>query len=183
LKLKFFSGMAAASARAICGRVGASTGEHEARRIGANGDKNPVPLARAFCRQLRMSMARDRGKPSADRTQPTSAARFDARLIELDGTPNKGRLGANGDSRGFRWAAARASAKRLRPATLFANPGWGSGRTTLPVPMMNILNGGRGIADNNVDFPGVHGDAGGRAIVFRGAALGRRSFSYASKAC
>jgi hypothetical protein len=53
---------------------------------------------------------------------------------------------------------------------------------TLPVPMMNILNGGKH-ADNNVDFPGVHDSAVGRGELLAGAADGRRDASTTSRRC
>jgi enolase len=73
---------------------------------------------------------------------------LDARMIELDGTENKGRLGANAIL-AVSMAAARASAYSL-DLPLYRYLG-GAGVNTLPVPMMNILNGGAH-ADNNVDF-------------------------------
>ena len=73
---------------------------------------------------------------------------LDARMIELDGTPNKGRLGANAIL-AVSMAAARASARAFE-LPLFRYLG-GAAANTLPVPMMNILNGGAH-ADNNVDF-------------------------------
>ena len=73
---------------------------------------------------------------------------LDARMIELDGTENKGRLGANAIL-AVSMAAARASAYSLE-IPLYRYLG-GAGANTLPTPMMNILNGGAH-ADNNVDF-------------------------------
>jgi len=73
---------------------------------------------------------------------------LDARMIELDGTENKGRLGANA-LLSVSMAAARASAQTL-DIPLYRYLG-GAGANTLPTPMMNILNGGAH-ADNNVDF-------------------------------
>jgi enolase len=73
---------------------------------------------------------------------------LDARMIELDGTANKGRLGANAIL-SVSMAAARASAYSL-DIPLYRYLG-GAGANTLPTPMMNILNGGAH-ADNNVDF-------------------------------
>ena len=73
---------------------------------------------------------------------------LDARMIELDGTENKGRLGANA-LLSVSMAAARASALSL-DVPLYRYLG-GAGANTLPTPMMNILNGGAH-ADNNVDF-------------------------------
>ena len=73
---------------------------------------------------------------------------LDAKMIELDGTENKGRLGANAIL-AVSMAAARASALSL-DIPLYRYLG-GAGANTLPLPMMNILNGGAH-ADNNVDF-------------------------------
>jgi enolase len=73
---------------------------------------------------------------------------LDQKMIELDGTDNKGRLGANAIL-SVSMAAARASAESLK-VPLYRYLG-GAGANTLPVPMMNILNGGAH-ADNNVDF-------------------------------
>lgn len=72
----------------------------------------------------------------------------DKRLLELDGTPNKGKLGANA-LLGVSLAVAKAAALSLG-LTLFQYIGGVNGKT-LPVPMMNILNGGSH-ADNNVDI-------------------------------
>src|SRR6476469_5212177 len=76
---------------------------------------------------------------------------IDKFMIELDGTPNKGRLGANallGVSMALARASAAAAGKPLYEhlATLYAR-----GTPSLPVPMMNILNGGAH-ADSSVDF-------------------------------
>jgi len=69
-------------------------------------------------------------------------------MIEMDGTPNKARLGANATV-GVSMAVARAAAL-TKGIPLYAYLG-GAEATRLPVPMMNILNGGRH-ADNSVDF-------------------------------
>lgn len=73
---------------------------------------------------------------------------IDRLLIELDGTPNKSKLGANA-TLGVSLAVAKAAADAL-DLPLYRYLG-GVNAYTLPVPMMNILNGGRH-ADNNVDF-------------------------------
>lgn len=73
---------------------------------------------------------------------------LDAEMIDLDGTPNKGRLGANAIL-GVSLAAARAAAESLE-LPLYRYVG-GVNANLLPTPMMNILNGGVH-ADNNVDF-------------------------------
>ncbi|MDB5686384.1 MAG: enolase [Rhizorhabdus sp.] len=73
---------------------------------------------------------------------------IDARMIELDGTPNKSRLGANAIL-GVSLAVARAAAD-ARGLPLYRYIG-GVAAQTLPVPMMNIINGGMH-ADNPIDF-------------------------------
>ena len=73
---------------------------------------------------------------------------LDARMLELDGTPNKGNLGANAIL-GVSLAAARAAAQ-LTGQPLYRYVG-GVNANTLPIPMMNILNGGSH-ADNCIDF-------------------------------
>jgi enolase len=79
---------------------------------------------------------------------PADQAALDRTLIELDGTPNKGRLGANAIL-GVSLAAARAAAAEA------GLPLWrylgGEAAHVMPVPMMNVLNGGAH-ADNKVDF-------------------------------
>ena len=80
--------------------------------------------------------------------EPNRQAEIDELMIELDGTPNKAKLGANAIL-GVSMAVARAAA--LDAGTpLYAYLG-GAGAKRLPVPMMNILNGGKH-ADNSVDF-------------------------------
>ena len=78
----------------------------------------------------------------------TDQRSLDAEMINLDGTPNKGRLGANAIL-GVSLAAARAAAESVE-LPLYRYVG-GVNANMLPTPMMNILNGGVH-ADNNVDF-------------------------------
>jgi enolase len=78
----------------------------------------------------------------------TDQAALDTRLIELDGTPNKGRLGANAIL-GVSLATAKAVAAE-RGVSLFRHLG-GDGAVTLPVPMLNVINGGAH-ADNAIDL-------------------------------
>ncbi|GHT23703.1 enolase [Bacteroidia bacterium] len=73
---------------------------------------------------------------------------IDAAMLELDGTPNKGKLGANAIL-GVSLAVARAAAE-LTGQELYRYIG-GVNANTLPIPMMNILNGGSH-ADNSIDF-------------------------------
>jgi enolase len=79
---------------------------------------------------------------------PSEQAAIDRRMIELDGTPNKARLGANAIL-GVSMAVARAAALQAG-IPLYRYLG-GADATLLPVPQMNVLNGGRH-AGNNVDF-------------------------------
>ena len=82
--------------------------------------------------------------------EATDQAGLDRRLIDLDGTENKGRLGANA-LLGVSMAAAHAAAASNKQA-LWQYLAARTGVTpALPVPMMNIINGGAH-ADNNVDF-------------------------------
>src|SRR6266852_3282741 len=123
---------------------GASTGEHEAvelrdedpKRFGGKGVLKAVQNVNdVIARELKGKDARDQGA-------------IDRALIELDGTPNKSSLGANA-LLAVSLANARAGANyQKRP--LYGYLG-GEGANTLPVPMMNIVNGGAH-ADNNVDF-------------------------------
>jgi enolase len=132
-----------ASARAIV-PSGASTGEHEAVEL-RDGDKNQ------YAGKGVLKAVENVNSEIADAVGGMDAAdqgALDARMIELDGTPNKGRLGANAIL-AVSMAAARASARAFE-LPLFRYLG-GAAANTLPVPMMNILNGGAH-ADNNVDF-------------------------------
>jgi enolase len=79
---------------------------------------------------------------------PSRQAEIDRLMIALDGTPNKSSLGANAIL-GVSMAVARAAAESAS-LPLYRYLG-GPGATRLPVPMMNILNGGKH-ADNSVDF-------------------------------
>ncbi|MDP2663560.1 MAG: phosphopyruvate hydratase, partial [Dehalococcoidia bacterium] len=73
---------------------------------------------------------------------------IDTAMIELDGTPNKARLGANAILGASLAAAKAAAAEAGQPLYRYLG---GEGAVTLPVPMMNVLNGGVH-ADNKVDF-------------------------------
>lgn len=80
--------------------------------------------------------------------KPSVQSEIDRLMIELDGTPNKSKLGANAIL-GVSMAVARAAAMDAG-LPLFAYLG-GPGATRIPMPMMNILNGGKH-ADNSLDF-------------------------------
>ena len=95
---------------------------------------------------------------------------IDQALLDLDGTDNKARLGANAIL-GVSLAVAKAGAAELE-IPLYRHVG-GTNAHVLPVPMMNVLNGGVH-ADNNVDFQEFMIMPVGAAVVLRGAAVGRR---------
>jgi len=123
---------------------GASTGAHEAVEL-RDGDParfGGKSVSRAVANVNGEIAAAVRGLLATDQTM------IDRTMIELDGTSNKGRLGANAIL-GVSLAVARAAASACG-LPLYRYLG-GSGATTLPVPMFNILNGGRHAA-NSTDF-------------------------------
>jgi enolase len=123
---------------------GASTGEHEAVEL-RDGDaarylgKGTLKAAAHINGEIANAI---RGKDAMQQ------AMVDNTMRDLDGTPNKGRLGANAIL-AVSMAVARAAAHSQR-TPLFRYLG-GAGACTLPVPMMNIINGGAH-ADNSVDL-------------------------------
>ena len=134
---------------------GASTGEREALEL-RDGDKS-----RYLGKGVRKAVANVNGEiASAIKGKELSQRQLDEAMIALDGTPTKSRLGANAIL-GVSMAAMRANAASigqplyvhiaaLADASGSRSPIPGS-RYVLPVPMMNILNGGAH-ADSNVDF-------------------------------
>lgn len=132
-----------ASGRAIV-PSGASTGAHEAVEL-RDGDKS-----RYLGKGVRTAVTNvdDIIGPELIGYEVTDQTRIDMRLLELDGTPNKSRLGANAIL-GVSLAVARAAADFLE-IPLYRYIGGVQART-LPVPMMNIVNGGKH-ADNTIDF-------------------------------
>jgi len=123
---------------------GASTGEHEAveLRDGDEGRYAGKGVLRAVANVLGEIAPAVRGLDAADRRL------VDRTMIELDGTETKSRLGAN-SILGVSLACARAAAAS-EGKPLFRHLG-GEDAVTLPVPLMNIINGGAH-ADNNLDF-------------------------------
>ncbi|MDP9325605.1 MAG: phosphopyruvate hydratase [Candidatus Dormibacteraeota bacterium] len=123
---------------------GASTGVHEAVEL-RDGDPK-----RYGGKGVLKAVANVNGEIAASVTgrDATDQAGLDDALRALDGTPNKGRLGANAIL-GVSLAAAHASATAAGKE-LFDHVGGGPG-LTLPVPLMNVINGGAH-ADSNVDF-------------------------------
>ena len=132
----------------IAGRAavpsGASTGEHEALELRDN-DKSRY-LGKGV--QHAVQNVIDLIAPALREMDPGDQLEIDQTLIELDGTPNKGKLGANAIL-GVSMATARAAAMD-RDMPLYRYLG-GPLTRTLPVPLMNILNGGAH-ATNTVDF-------------------------------
>ena len=123
---------------------GASTGEHEAVEL-RDGDKGRY-LGKGVLKAV--DNVNDIIAPELIGYDVTNQVGIDQRMIELDGTPNKSKLGANAIL-GVSMAAARAAANLLG-VELYTYLG-GFNARQLPVPMMNIINGGSH-ADNNVDF-------------------------------
>jgi enolase len=123
---------------------GASTGEHEALEL---RDGDPKRFGGKGCLKA-VANVNEIIAPEIEGLEAHDQAALDARLIELDGTPNKGKLGANAIL-AVSMAACKAAAEEAGQS-LFRYLG-GASAVRLPVPMMNILNGGAH-ADNNVDF-------------------------------
>ena len=127
---------------------GASTGEFEAVELRDGGDAwGGKGVAQA--------VANVNGEIAEALTGARAAEQgaLDQTMIELDGTPNKGRLGANAIL-GVSLAVGQGGRGRRRPAALpLPRPSStaAASRRVLPVPMMNVLNGGAH-ADNSVDF-------------------------------
>ncbi|MBV8066419.1 MAG: phosphopyruvate hydratase [Candidatus Eremiobacteraeota bacterium] len=115
---------------------GASTGEHEAVEL-RDGDK-----ARYCGKGVRKAVqtVNEVLGPAIEGLDATAQREIDAKLVELDGTPNKSNLGANAIL-GVSLAVARAAAVSLS-MPLFRYLG-GPSAATLPVPMMNVINGGK----------------------------------------
>ena len=121
---------------------GASTGEHEAVELRDGGKRFlGKGVAKAVENVNRILAPRLRGKEARDQVA------IDRLMIEMDGTAGKGKLGANAIL-GISLAVAQAQA-RAQGVSLYRYLG-GAAAKTLPVPMLNVLNGGVH-ADNNVD--------------------------------
>jgi enolase len=123
---------------------GASTGEHEAVEL-RDGDQKRY-LGKGVLKAVENVNSEIAGVLA--NCNAADQAAVDRKMIERDGTKNKGRLGANAIL-AVSMAAARAAANEYG-LPLYRYLG-GAAANTLPVPMMNILNGGAH-ADNNVDF-------------------------------
>ncbi len=123
---------------------GASTGEHEALEL-RDGDAKRY-LGKGVLKAV--ENVRDVMSPALIGMDASDQAGVDAALIQLDGTPTKSNLGANAIL-AVSMATARASAN-AHELPLYRYLG-GVGGVTLPVPLMNIINGGAH-ADNNLDI-------------------------------
>src|SRR3954463_14684068 len=123
---------------------GASTGEYEAVEL--RDDDKKVYVGKGVLKAV--DNVNTKIAPELIGLDPRDQEAIDQLMIELDGTPNKAKLGANAIL-GVSMAVAKAAAELSNPP-LFRYLG-GSAAKTLPVPMMNILNGGKH-ADNTVDF-------------------------------
>jgi enolase len=122
---------------------GASTGVHEALELRDGGKEwGGKGVTKAVANVRGEIAAAVRGLDARDQ------AALDRRLVELDGTPHKGRLGANAIL-GVSLAAAKAAAAEAG-VSLFRHLGGGEART-LPVPLLNVVNGGAH-AQNSIDL-------------------------------
>src|SRR6059036_1134923 len=141
---------------------GASTGEFEATELRDGGEEWGGKGVSKAVSNVNQDIA-----AALVGARATEQGAIDRTLCDLDGTPSKSRLGANAIL-GVSLAVARAAAAEAgEPLYLFLG---GAEATTLPVPMMNVLNGGAH-ADNKVDFQ-----------EFMVVPAGARSFSEALRA-
>lgn len=145
---------------------GASTGEHEAVEL-RDGDKGRY-LGKGVLNAVKN--VNEVLAPAIIGMEATDQAGVDKKMIETDGTPNKGKLGANAIL-GVSLALAKAAAAEAgKPLYEYLG---GDQAVTLPVPMMNIINGGAH-ADNNVDLQEF-------MIVPRGAASFREGLRWGAE--
>jgi len=147
---------------------GASTGAHEAVEL---RDKD----ARYGGKGVRTAVANVEGEiyDAIGGMDPTEQVKIDDILIDLDGTPNKSRLGANAVL-AVSLAVAKAAAADLG-VPLYRYVG-GVYARTLPVPMMNIVNGGRH-ADNPIDIQEFMIQPVGAGTVAEGIRMGAEIFA------
>ncbi|MDX6713664.1 MAG: enolase, partial [Baekduia sp.] len=146
---------------------GASTGEFEATEL---RDGGPEYLGKGVTK----AVANVNGEIAAAVAglDATDQGGLDRRLIELDGTPNKSRLGANAILGVSLAAAHAAAAEESLPLWRYLG---GEGAHVLPVPMMNVLNGGAH-ADNSVDFQEFMVVPAGAASFREGLRMGAEVF-------
>ena len=153
---------------------GASTGAHEAHELrdgeGRYGGKGVLKAVEAIEGPLTDALL---GMEGLDQQA------VDAKMRETDGTPNKERLGAN-SILGISLAVARAGAEESG-LPLYRYVG-GAGASILPVPMMNILNGGEH-ADNNVDIQEFMIMPFGATVFSEGLRMGVEVFHALKSVC
>ena len=149
---------------------GASTGEHEAVEL-RDGDK-----ARFGGKGVEKAVAAvlDEIGPELAGMEATDQRVIDQRLVDLDGTPDKGRSGCERAVGGVSLAVAKAAAESCG-LELFRYVG-GPNAHVLPVPMMNIINGGAH-ADSSVDVQEFMIAPVGGGVVQGGVAVGRGGVS------
>ena len=152
---------------------GASTGAHEAVEL-RDGDKT-----RFGGKGVRQAIANVEGEifDAIGGMDPTEQVKIDEMMIDLDGTPNKGRLGANAIL-AVSLAVAKAAAEDLG-MPLYRYVG-GVYARTLPVPMMNIVNGGVH-ADNPIDIQEFMIQPVGAGTVADGIRMGSEIFAQLKK--
>ena len=158
----------------VCGSAavpsGASTGENEAIEL-RDGDKARY-LGKGVLKAVENVNAVI--APALRGLDPRMQEQIDRRMLELDGSPNKAKLGANAIL-----AVSAATAKAAAAACglpLYRYLG-GARAHVLPVPMMNILNGGKH-ADNNVDFQEFMVQPWGAASFREGLRIGTEIFHH-----
>ena len=153
---------------------GASTGAHEAVEL-RDGDK-----ARFGGKGVRQAVANAQGEilEAVGGMDSLEQIAIDEVMIELDGTPNKSRLGANAIL-GVSLAVAKAAASEL-DIPLYRHVG-GVFARTLPVPMMNIINGGKH-ADNPIDIQEFMILPVGAGTIADGVRMGAEIFMALKKA-
>jgi enolase len=123
---------------------GASTGAHEAVELRDTKDKRYMGKGTAGA----VKNVNEKIAPKVVGMDAMAQEDIDRLMIDLDGTPNKGKFGANAILGVSLAAAKAAAASACLPLYRYLG---GCNANILPVPMMNILNGGKH-ADNNVDF-------------------------------
>ena len=136
---------------------GASTGIHEAAEL-RDGDKKKYGGKGVLKGKQNVNEIITPALLGYDVADQTG---IDAMMIHLDGTPNKSKLGANAIL-AVSMAVAKAAAEEAA-LPLYRYIG-GTNAKTLPIPMMNILNGGAH-ADKQNRFPGIYGDACWRKLI------------------
>ena len=153
---------------------GASTGAHEAvelrdgdtSRYGGKGVRKAIAFAEGEILDAIVGM------------DPTEQVRIDDTLIDLDGTPNKARLGANAILAVSLAVAKAAAAESDMPLYRYVG---GVFARTLPVPMMNIINGGKH-ADNPIDIQEFMIQPVGAASIADAVRMGAEVFHTLKKA-